>query len=75
MRGDSFGEAADHGVIHAVITTVRKEMLILIFPSIGALQPRAAFEVGFDVSFIYYGSGDIFLMTASDTPLKRQAWK
>ena len=30
-----------------------------IFLSIGALCSRAAFEVGFDVSFIYYGSGDI----------------
>lgn len=32
--------------------------------SIGALHPCVLFEVGFDVSFIYYGSGDIFLMTA-----------
>ncbi len=73
MRGDSFGEAADHGVIHTVITTVRKEMLVLIFLSIRALHPCVAFEVGFDVSFVYYGSGDIFLMAVPDTPLKRQA--
>lgn len=62
--------------MNLVITTVGIEMLTHFSLSIGALHPCAAFEVGFDVvGFIYYGSGDIFLMTAPDTPLKRLAWR
>lgn len=60
--------------MHLVVTSVKTEMLIgFSFLSIGALHPCASFQVGFDVSFIYYASSDIFLMTAPDTPLKRQA--
>jgi len=36
-------------------------------------HPHAAFEVGFDVGFIYYKSGDISLTTAHNAPLQKQA--
>lgn len=49
-------------------------MLALIFLSIPALHLRAAFEVGFDVGFIYYGSVDIFMTTAPDTLMEIYTW-